>query len=89
MAAKRVGEQLVPAASTDVSGMQPVPHAGRIVLDQGLVGDTTCQCISDTVLAHRQVLSSSRKFCDIVFDEHGKGAVSDADGEVVLLEEGM
>ena len=89
MAASRVGEQLVPAASTDVSGMEAVPHEGRIFLDQCLVGDTTCQCITDITLVHRQVLSSSRQFCDTVVDEHGKGALSDADGEVVLLEELM
>ena len=69
--------------------MEAVPHEGRIFLDQGLVGDTTCQRITDITLVHRQVLSSSRQFCDIVFDEHGKGALSDADGEVVLLEELM
>ena len=67
--------------------MEAVPHEGRIFLDQGLVGDTICQCITDITLVHRQVLSSSRQFCDIVFDEHGKGALSDADGEVVLLGE--
>ena len=89
MAASRVGQQLASCASTDVSGMEAVPHEGRIFLDQGLVGDTTCQCITDITLVHRQVLSSSRQFCDIVFDEHGKGALSDADGEVVLLEELM
>ena len=36
MAASRVGEQLVPSASTDVPGMEAVNHEGRIFLDKGL-----------------------------------------------------
>ena len=58
-----MGEQVVPAAAPDdLSKYEPLPHAGRIFLDEGLVGDSTQQCRTDTVLLHRQMLSDSRVF---------------------------